>query len=371
MMSTEKTNAPTLEAAGAPDMKKSRTTSTSADDASTPMDETTDAAANAPSFVTDPSFFTKLLAKPAQKFVEGEKVVYVVNRDTKIIDVWNIMLKYNILSLPVLQKTEHRYHGFIYIADIVKWLTDKFASEETRGSEHFWAQIQAVDVFEELKVDDLMKYPISIRNPYHPVQKGYSMMHVAELLAREPQLHRVPIVNKNRELINLITQSKIVKFVHSHVGELGSKSRKPLKQFANVIHQVVCIDEEKQAIEGFELLTKNHVSGIAVTDKEGRITGSLALRDMKCVSTYYGHIRQLWRFYMPLRNFLRHLSEEYEKKHSRPHKVVYCNETDTLEMALTKLVNNNVHRIFIVNDENNPIGIVSLKDILLELITVD
>lgn len=99
------------------------------------------------------------------------------------------MLEKNFLSVPVLQKTEHRYYGFLDMADIVKCLADKFDKEETKGayklvlciiipkkciisgSEHFWTQIKEADAFEELKVQDLMKYPVSIRNPYHPVKK--------------------------------------------------------------------------------------------------------------------------------------------------------------------------------------------------------
>lgn len=49
------------------------------------------------------------------------------------------------------------------------------------------------------------------------------MMHVFELLAREDELHRVPIVNENRQLVNLVTQSKVIKFLHRHMDQVGTK----------------------------------------------------------------------------------------------------------------------------------------------------
>lgn len=51
-----------------------------------------------------------------------------------------------------------------------------------------------------------MQHPLTRRNPFHPVTRGYSLLFALELLAREEDLHRVPVVDSERKLINLITQ---------------------------------------------------------------------------------------------------------------------------------------------------------------------
>ena len=58
----------------------------------------------------------------------------------------------------------------------------------------------------QLLVKDLMQHPLTRRNPFHPVPRGYSLLFALELLAREEDLHRVPVVDSERKLINLITQ---------------------------------------------------------------------------------------------------------------------------------------------------------------------
>jgi len=41
---------------------------------------------------------------------------------------------------------------------------------------------------------------------------------------------------------------------------------------------------------------------------------------------------------------------------------------DTLAHALIKCVDHNIHRVFVINDDREPIGVVSLTDILRELL---
>lgn len=58
---------------------------------------------------------------------------------------------------------------------------------------------------------------------------------------------------------------------------------------------------------------------------------------------------------------------QFHKKHGRPTHSVSLTGSDTLATALTKLAENRIHRLYIVDDANRPIGICSLKDILAEV----
>lgn len=74
------------------------------------------------------------------------------------------------------------------------------------------------------------------------------------------------------------------------------------------------------------------------------------------------------RLHQLIRNFLPKLREEYGPK-DRPDKVVSLSPGDTLESAIRALSENHIHRIYIVDEKRKPIGVMSLKDILLSVIT--
>jgi len=57
--------------------------------------------------------------------------------------------------------------------------------------------------------------------------------------------------------------------------------------------------------------------------------------------------------------------------YERPSHPIIATGTETIESALKKFEENHVHRIFVVDDHKKPIGIVTLKDILLEIINVE
>ena len=50
---------------------------------------------------------------------------------------------------------------------------------------------------------------------------------------------------------------------------------------------------------------------------------------------------------------------------------MYVLPTDTLEIVINKIHENKIHRVFIVTDDHklNPVGIISLQDILWEVIS--
>lgn len=89
---------------------------------------------------------------------EPGAIIYICKRDDKVSDVWKGMVKHNILSVPVLQKTEHLYYGVIDLHDIVYHLTKHFEGKDGLDTEGFWAQVNEKDAFGDATVNDIMKY---------------------------------------------------------------------------------------------------------------------------------------------------------------------------------------------------------------------
>jgi len=309
-----------------------------------------------------------LLHTKVERFVNPTNVVFVCFREDKVVDVWKGLVKHNFLSCPVLQKTENKYYGSIDIADIVSYLVKKFGTEELRGSEAFWQRLDEAKAFGALTVGDIIQSPMSRRNPFHPVSEGYSLLFAIELLARESDLHRVPVISpRERKLVNMITQSQIIDFLHKHLNSFGERTKKTLADFPQFFKEVHSAKETALAIDAFTNMVEHDISGVAIVNEEGRLTGNLSLRDLKSVGY---DLNLFWRFYQTVENYVLKLRKEYQEKHGRPRHVVFATKEDTLGFVINTLAENHIHRLYIVDSkkEKKPIGVVSLKDILTEVL---
>jgi len=127
------------------------------------------------------------------------------------------------------------------------------------------------------------------------------------------------------------------------------------------VHTVL---ESQPAIDAFTLMTRQNVSGVAVLSDTGALQGALSVRDLKAAAP---DATLFWRLYQPTGTFIGKLNSEYGDK--RPKHPQYCTADDTIGVALTRLVENKIHRVFIVDDRSQPIGVFSIKDLLLEIIS--
>jgi CBS domain-containing protein len=297
-----------------------------------------------------------------------ENKIFIAKRTDLVVDVFKGLVKHGFMSVPVLQKTENRYFGFIDLSDIVRYVVEHFGGETLAATEDFWAGVACEEEFQKKTVNDLMKWPLTRRNPFHPVYTGYSLFSAVELLARESNLHRVPIVDRTRQLVNLITQSQLVNFFKMNIGSLGSKKDLKVADFSDVHKPVVSVTEDQKAIDAFQLMNEKDVTAVAVVSPDdGHLKATLSIRDLKTMSA---DARLFWRLYQKINNFIRHLREDYQKKHNRPRTIVSVKDSDTLEHVVNVCADNGIHRVFIVDENKKPIGVISLKDILVNSIIV-
>jgi len=309
--------------------------------------------------------FKLLITTKVQTLRPPEGRIFIAQRDDKVIDVWKGLIRHNFLSVPVLQKTKQKYYGSLDLVDIVNFIVEHFGDVVLKKTEDFWKLVDEEEFFRNTKVRDIMKYPLNRRNPFQALPVDYSLMTAAEFLARERGLHRIAIVDDSRKLMGWVSQSRIVSFLHENMDKLGDKRNKTLGSNQKLFHEVFSIDSQAQTIDGFKMLLSKNVMGIGVVAHDsGKLIGNLSVKDLKGISSEGG---LFWRLYEPVSVFLDKLKNEFKLI---PQNVITAKAEDNIEHVINLMTEHKIHRVYIVDNEEKPIGIVTIKDLLLEMITV-
>ena len=134
---------------------------------------------------------------------------------------------------------------------------------------------------------------------------------------------------------------------------------------------VISVKEDDVAIAAFELMVSANVQGVAVVDSEGRLVGNLSVRDLKVLGP---DVSLFWRLQQSVKSFLRKVHEDNARRDSgRRHRhAVYVLPPATLKDIIATLDKYGIHRVYLVNNhaERKPVGVISLRDVLLECIGV-
>jgi len=294
--------------------------------------------------------FLLMLAKTTVEEIDFSKKskIISVSRQDSLPSAFKKLIENNILSLPVLNMDD-TFYGFIDILDIVTFLID-LLGEETLTRED--VNIYQIDAFQNATVSQVMVYPISKKNPFHPFPVGSSLLSAMETLASGA--HRIPVVNADNKLVNILTQSSVLQFIQKNKHLLGEKEKMKLKDIFLSNQYVLSVNNTDKAIDAFRLIRLAKVGAVAVINEEGRLVGNCSARDLKRISN---NSILLARLFEPLENYLKDR-----------HELVIATKDESLGEVIDRIVKKKLHRIFILDGDCKPDGLLSLSDILEELL---
>jgi len=308
--------------------------------------------------------FTKLLLRTKVEELQTDKNgihIYVAYRSHPAKDVFHGLINQGFLSCPVLNKDGLTYHAFIDMLDFINYFVGEFGA----GGKNTLTVMDHQQAFKDKKVKEIIRSPLKKRNPFHPFLKGYSLFSVMEVLAIEGLRH-VPIVEENGKLINMITQSQLVEFVFKNMKFLGSIKERKVNTINHVMHKVESVKKTELAVTAFKKIVDHNFTGVAVVDDNtSELVGNISARDFKAID-----VDGKWwsRLFLTAESFVHNLPADLQTV--RPKNPIFVLPEDTLESVITKIHDNKIHRVFIVDDATHkiPVGIITLRDILKEII---
>jgi len=167
-------------------------------------------------------------------------------------------------------------------------------------------------------------------------------------------VHRVLVPQKDDEGKNayrVLSQSDVVSYIYKNRHEVGKKMSIKLSELGIQPKPVVSITSSTPALEGFKTMSLEKVTALAITHN-GKLVGTLSASDLRGLTR-----RRLQKVVAPVKQFL-------EFMHGSIRDPLTTTLDSTLNEALSLIVTEGVHRLWIVNAQKEPIGSLSLTDII-------
>uniref|UniRef100_A0A7S3V0B1 CBS domain-containing protein n=1 Tax=Aplanochytrium stocchinoi TaxID=215587 RepID=A0A7S3V0B1_9STRA len=300
----------------------------------------------------------------------------------------------NILSAPVYDEAEKKYLGFFDLSDaltmiftldmIVSVIPDEWIDKSNAAKmakENDTDSLKVGDIFEnnESSQDEIFEK----RAPFLPCTEDSSMEVVIRTLAKNAR--RVPVMNKDGRIRKIISQSLVTQLLNDALLEkekagvaipaIFSKSISTIKECAP--KEVISVDTSDTTREAFLKILENNISACAILDEDGKLLSSISTKDIRLFKSMEEVIQQRIDqvdgkpslMELPCTEFVQKIREAYETKGQSHAAAVVVTPDTTLRALIGKLAATKMHRVFVVDKERTPLGVVSVSDIARILVS--
>jgi CBS domain-containing protein len=301
----------------------------------------------------------------------------IVELDSTLLpfDAAKILFENNIVGAPVWNKDSKVYVGFFEMRDILSAVVaaanaerdgdDGMTVKMDRYNEHMVKELNspssptsATDkkTFADACPNDHTISYLAVRNHFASCKSDATLYDLCECLAKR-NCHRVPIVNRDGKCQDMITQTALIKFISDNC---------PTKELQQTIKEAKIPYEKKvasvldtaNASEAFTLLDNRRLSGVAVVDEDGKLIGNTSARDIKLAAIDEGKTAMD----MDIISYLAKVRQSHiEKKERYPS--CHVHENATVANVIDLLAKTGYHRVFVVDENVRPIGVISVSDI--------
>jgi CBS domain-containing protein len=188
---------------------------------------------------------------------------------------------------------------------------------------------------------------------------------------------RLPVIDESGKVVFVLTFSQMVSRLFQGLSlfdksllQLKVSEMAHLKEWISPVYTgdskmdlyditgVLCVNQIAKTIEAFRLMMGTHVSAVPIVNHQQKLIGQISVKDIRQIASNASEIQVLY-------------SEncgDFCKKSAVPLKSLYTSPQDTLSTCILKLNENKIHRVWVLNNKEEVIGVVTLKHVLSELL---
>jgi len=311
--------------------------------------------------------------------------VIVIDSQMTPLEAATLLWENNVMGAPVYDAKSKSYAGMFDTRDILSCVTAAHREFVAMGGHHNPGEDTClpheVDLhhktqselmakaLQHIKINSKPPSPgavtvpyLAARNPMVPFHtKEDSLLGICKQLAGRHK-HRVPIAETSSSgtpvCTGIISQSGLVAFMASKCSS-ESLDEKMTDAGLDFRKDIVQINDDASAASAFELLDSKRLSGIAVVDEDGKLIGNTSARDIK------NAVMDAGRTGMDM-DILSYLAQVRQSQVVKNDKYPSCHvhEDATVGHVVNLLAKTGFHRVFVVDEDMKPVGVVSFADII-------
>ena len=312
---------------------------------------------------------------------------------TKVIDLDSSMVtleaakclwEHNILGAPVWDGTKMAYVGFFDMRDILSAFVacaksvqrDDESNGENGGDDGDKASGKGAPLlssYNTLMAKELTQFGkerglgdlatisyLAARNHFHSCRLDATLEELCQILVTN-HCHRVPIINGDStgRCKGIVSQSALVKFLSKNVSQ-EDLSETLEEAGLDYRRRVISVLDSTPAGDAFGVLDSHRLSGIAVVDQSGKLVGNTSARDIKLAALDGGHTAMD-------EDIISYLASVRQAEVIKISRYPSCHVHEygcTVGRVVNLLAKTGYHRVFVVDEDLMPVGVVSVSDIL-------
>lgn len=297
--------------------------------------------------------FKKLLNELSSKsplFPNNFHSIVIVYDNENVVDGFKKLVDNQIMCAPIVSHKTGKVMGVLTMRELLILFLDTFTDQDLNSA----PMKTLIHKREEFKKMHAIDFKTGEDDPLIIVEDSATALKAAQdMKARNG--HRAIVVDANQKPSNVITESRLLK-IASVLLDVLPITKKTLKELNIGTKNVITIEASKNTRD----------AGVAVVDSSGKLVGNLSTRDIKflgfdaryfdCLHTSVGNYLETMRIYDATRTIPDNIDP------------IRCTEDTSLGQVISYLTYYRIHRIFVVDKDCKPIGVVSLQDVLKVLL---
>ncbi|KAL6065150.1 CBS domain containing protein [Balamuthia mandrillaris] len=294
--------------------------------------------------------------------VMPERKVVFLEHSISVEDALAVLEDKNISSAPVVDLAKSSFLGFVDMLDVITFLLGLFPDVESLTPKNLLTLEWAGKHFAESPISEVLEVSKQYRvfaTGSHPVKRETSLDKLVEYFWLG--MHRVPVVNTHHNIINIVTQSDMLRFLAQNIHLIGDAAKKSLDSYGlGRSQEVISVSADDKVSHVLMQLNSKRISAVPVVDAEGKLVANFSGTDLKGLTK-----KNLADLLLPVKQFL--------EKRAAPEENFQCERSlhpltvkpdASLEDAIFKLAATRVHRLYSVDEEGKPIGVVAITDLM-------
>jgi len=306
----------------------------------------------------------------AGDLVAEKRAVVEVSTHTTVAEVARLLKSNNFQSVPVYDEEQKKYIGFVDVLDLLAHtqLMMDYMTHRTERLEDFEASAfafgTAVDIMKEEK-----------RRKIHLFGPETRLENVLRIFSKdEPRVLVTVFVKVNlwwsvvkggvwkKREYRMLTQTDVVRYIAMHQADMGNRLNVRVGDLRGTMDKkrVATLGHRKRAIDGFSEMLNHKVDALVIVDEHGVGVGVLSAADLRGIGQ-----ATLKNLLIPVLDYIAVMTGR------KPRDPVTCKPDDLLPGVIDKLINNKVHRTFMINENGTPIGSVTMRDVIRHCLDIN